>query len=107
MPSFSCELLYCLHTLWLDQAELRKLNSFQAKSKKEASKIPHSCISRVANESVLKQCDCRRLSYTLTQRQLVLLGCIAHLPDDSIYCFGHICHFKRAVKPVELFGGKG
>ena len=43
------QLLYCLHTAWLNKAELRKLDGFHARCQRKILGIPHPCISRVLN----------------------------------------------------------
>ena len=78
------KLLYCLHTLYLNKAELTELDAFQAKCLRQISGIPHSMISRVSNFSVLEQCGRKKLSTTMLQRQLMFMARIAQLPDDDV-----------------------
>ena len=76
-------LMYCLHTLWLNKAELRKLDAFQARCLRKVAGIAHSFISRVSNDAVLAHCSCQKLSSQLACQQLVFLGKVARMPDDS------------------------
>ena len=43
------QLLYCLHTGWLNKAKLRKLDGFHARCLRKILSIPHPFISRVSN----------------------------------------------------------
>ena len=67
-------LLYCLHTAWLNKAELRRLNAFQAKCFRKILNIPHSFVSRISNKIVLEQSGRQEISSILTYRQVVLFG---------------------------------
>ena len=74
------KLLYCLHTAWLNKAELRRLNTFQAKCFKKILNIPHSFVSRISN----KQSGRQEISSILPYRQLVFFGRIAALPSTDV-----------------------
>ena len=78
------KLLYCLHTAWLNKAELRRLNAFQAKCFRKILNIPHSFVSRISNKIVLEQSGRQEISSILTYRQLVLFGKIAALPSTDV-----------------------
>ena len=78
------KLLYCLHTMWLNKAELRKIDGFQAKCLRSILHIPRPYISRLSNAAVLQRNHCRRLSAILKFRQLCLFQSIAVLPDDDV-----------------------
>ena len=75
-------LLYSLHTSWLRQHELSRLNAFQARCLRRIPGIKHSYISRVTNATVLQRAGRGKLSDLLLQRQLVLFGEIARKADD-------------------------
>ena len=77
------KLMYCMHTVWLNKAELLKLDAFQARCLRKLAGIPHPYISRISNQVVLNTCGSTPLSSTLTYRQLLLMGKIATMPDDS------------------------
>ena len=49
------KLLCCLHTMWLNKAELRKIDGFQAKCLRSILHIPPPYISRVSNATVLQE----------------------------------------------------
>jgi len=90
------KLLYCMHTTWLQKAELAKLDAFQAKCLRKIMGIQHSFYSRVSNEAVLEEAGAHRISTLLLKRQLVLLGQIArkHSPDpvrDAVFEPGSYC----------------
>ena len=77
------KLLYCLHTMWLNKAELRKIDGFQEKCLRSILHIPPPYISRVSNATVLQRSHCKPLSAILKFRQLCLFQSIAVLPDDD------------------------
>ena len=78
------KLLYCLHTMWLNKAELRKIDGFQAKCLRSILHIPPPYISRLSNVTVLQRSHCKRLSAILKFRQLYLFQSVAVLPDDDV-----------------------
>ena len=78
------KLLYCLHTAWLNKAELRRLNAFQAKCFRKILNIPRSFVSRISNKIVLEQSGRQEISSILTYRQLVFFGKIAALPSTDV-----------------------
>ena len=77
-------LLYCLHTMWLNKAELRKIDGLQAKCLRSILHIQSPYISRLSNATVLQKSHCKRLSAILKFRQLCLFQSIAVLPDDDV-----------------------
>ena len=78
------KLLYCLHTAWLNKAELRRLNAFQSKCFRKILNIPHSYVSRISNKTVLERSGRQEISNIFTYRQLVLVGKIAALPFTDV-----------------------
>ena len=46
------QLLYCLHTVWLNKAALRKLDGFQARCLRKIPGVPHAYVSRISNLEV-------------------------------------------------------
>ena len=62
------KLLYCLHTAWLNEAELRRLNVFQSKCFRKILNIPHSYVSRISNKTVLERSGRQEISNILTYR---------------------------------------
>jgi len=78
------KLLYCLHTAWLNAADLRKLDAFQAQCLRNIAGIPHSYISRVSNKSVLETCKHPKMSSKLHYRQMILMHKVAQLPDEDV-----------------------
>ena len=78
------KLLYNLETAWLNKNALRKLDGFYAKCLRQILKISPSFISRVSNHYVLQQFNVPPLSKTLLQRQLLLFGRIARMPNESV-----------------------
>ena len=77
------QLLYCLHTAWLNKAELRKLDGFHARCLRKILGIPHPFISRVSDCDVYKRGKCRPYSKTLTCRQLMLFHKVMTLPPTD------------------------
>ena len=78
------KLLYCLHTAWLNVADVRKLDAFQAQCLRDIAGIPHSYIGRVSNKIVLETCRQQKLSTKLVHRQLILFHNVAQLPNDDV-----------------------
>jgi hypothetical protein len=97
------KLLYCLHTTWLNVAERRKLDAFQAKCLRSIVGIPHSYISRVSNNTVLEKAGCRKLSSALLKRQLFYMTSIARKPDDDVL---RECLFQPSSFQLKQFPGK-
>ena len=81
VPSKSLD---CLHTAWLNTAELRRLNAFQAKCFTKIFNSPHSFVSGNSNKIVLEQSGRQEISSMLTYRRLVLLGKIAALLSTDV-----------------------
>jgi hypothetical protein len=78
------KLLYCLHTLWLNASEVRRINSFYVRCLRKVLRIPPSFISRVSNQIVLDTAGRQNLSDVLQKRQMTLMAKLAKLPHDSI-----------------------
>ena len=78
------KLLYSLESAWLNKALLHKLDGFFARCLRQILKISHSYISRVSNKYVLQQFQAPALSSILLQRQLLLFGEIARLPNEDV-----------------------
>ena len=76
------KLLYGLHTTWLHQVEVKRLDGFQASCLRKILRISHSYISRVRNEQVLAIAGCIKLSVKLLKRQLYLFAHVAKKLDD-------------------------
>ena len=64
------KMLYCLHTAWLNKAELRSFNAFLAKCFRKIFNIPHSFVSRTSNKIVLERSGRQEISSILTYRQI-------------------------------------
>ena len=73
--------LYCLHAAYLNQQELARLDAFHVKCLRKITRIPHSYISRISNNTVLERASSTKLSRTLLRRQLELLAHVARKPD--------------------------
>ena len=59
------KLLYCLHTMWLNKAELRKIDKFQGKCHRSILHTPPPYITRISNATVLQGSLCTLLSAIL------------------------------------------
>ena len=77
-------LLYGLHTLWLKESELKRLDGMYCKGLRKILKIPAAYFSRISNETVLQQAGQPRARALLLEQQLLLYGEIVRLPDESI-----------------------
>ena len=78
------KLTYCLEILWLNKAELNKLDAFQAYCLRKIAGIRHSYVSRVSNKTVRETLECKPLSHRLLEQQLLFIGRIASSKQDSI-----------------------
>ena len=78
------KLLYCLHTMWPNKAELRKIDGFQAKCLHSILRIPLPYTGRILNATVLQRSRCKQLSTILIFRQLFLFESIGMLPDEDV-----------------------
>ena len=78
------KLLYNLHSLCLNIAEIRRLDAFHIRCLRRILKIPHSYISRVSNSTVLEKANVKTASGMLLERQLTWMGGLARQPDDNV-----------------------
>jgi len=78
------KILYSLDSLWLLQAERRRLDAFHFRCLRKLLRIPCSYISRVPNMEVLRQSGLPPLSKLLERRQAQLYRRITDLPADSL-----------------------
>ena len=76
------KLLYSLESTWLSAKIRKKLDGFWCSCLRQILGISHSFISRVSNNHILNHFDTVPLSSMLLERQLILYGKIARLPDD-------------------------
>ncbi len=77
------KLLYGLESVWLLQADIKRLNSFHVQCVRQVLKIPHSYISRISNQEVLDRGKQSSLSSVLLRRQIKYDNKIAQLPQTS------------------------
>ena len=89
-PRVLSKLLFCLHTAWLNKAELKRLNFFKQNVSKNISPSRHPFVSRISNKIVLEQSGRQEISSILTYRQVVLVGKIAAPPSADV---GRQCEF--------------
>jgi hypothetical protein len=68
------KLVYCLHALWLNAREVRRLNSSWGRCLRKVLHIPQYLTSRVPNQVVLETTGWWNLSDILQQRQIILLA---------------------------------
>ncbi|CAE8634683.1 unnamed protein product [Polarella glacialis] len=76
--------MYSLHAAWLNTAECRRLDAFQAKCLRKIIKVQPSYWSRVSNAEILNRTGCQKLSASLLERQLLLMGDLARKPDADV-----------------------
>ena len=91
--------MHRLHTAWLHQTELRKLDALQASCLRQILHVPHFFISHITNTEVWRRACCAKLSAILQYRQLLLLGNIACLPHDDVQ---RRCVFQSASFELKL-----
>ena len=78
-------LLYGLSSAWLNVAEIRRLNGFQARCLRKIVGIKPSFISRVSNLTVLQKTGQRQLGEELLKQQMLLYGRVSRsCPGDLL-----------------------
>ena len=83
-------LFFCLNTMWLKKADLRKIDGVHAKCLRSIFRSPFPYISHISGATVLQRRHCKRLSAISKFRQPCLFQSIAVLPDDDVLSHGHI-----------------
>ena len=78
------KLLYSLESLWLLQAERRRLDAFHYRCLRRSLGIPSAYISRVPNADVLQKADVAVLSDMLMKCQVKAYRKICLMPNDSL-----------------------
>ena len=68
------KLQYCLSTVWLVTAQMRRIDGFYARCLRRILRIPASFVSRVSNKSVFRQAGVAAMSQQVLMRQLLLMG---------------------------------
>ena len=84
---YSCipsKLRHSLNSLWLLQADRRRLDAFHCKCLRRVLRIPHSYVSHVTNRYVLNKAASSLLSEDLIRRQQRLYTKIAQQPPESL-----------------------
>lgn len=78
------KLLYCLDSLWLNTAEVHKLEAFHHRCLRRIAGIKPSFISRVTNAAVRDMLQTNTLHQTLLKRQLCYMSSIATKPPGNV-----------------------
>jgi len=78
------KLQYGLSTIWLVQAQRRRLDGFYVRCLRKVLGIPAAFYSRVSNKIVLERAGVLPLTEQILKRQLVILGKVARSPADSL-----------------------
>ena len=84
MSCVTSKILYSLDSLWLLQADRRRLDAFHFRCLRKLLRIPCSYVSRIPNMEVLRQSGLPPLSKLLERRQVQLYRRITDLPADSL-----------------------
>ena len=77
-------LLYGLSSAWLNKADVRRLNGFQARCLRKILRIAPSYYSRISNHTVLERAGQEQLGTQLRRQQLILYGRIARANDEDV-----------------------
>ena len=77
------KLLYNLESVWLLQADKRRLDGFHARCLRQILSIPSAYVSRISNKEVLEKANQLPLSSILLDRQKAFYVKTAALPGDS------------------------
>ena len=101
-----CKLTYNLHSVWLTQPEIQKLNAFHMRCLRRILKIAPSFYSRISNQTVLTQARSRRISSVLLERQLKFFGTLARRRDDDVMKQSVLDVTASVLKPKTATGIK-
>ena len=77
------KVMYSLNSAWLNKAERRRLDGFQARCLRRILHIPHAYFSRVSNEQVLSQSGQQPYTAQLLRSQLLWFGKICRATDSN------------------------
>ena len=78
------KLLYCLDTLWLNTAEVHKLDAFHHRCLRRIAGVKPSYISRVSNAAIRNILQATTLHQTLLARQLGYMSTLATKPAGHV-----------------------
>ena len=78
------KLLYGLSSAWLNAADSRRLDGFQARCLRKIARIKPSYISRVSNKAVLQKTKQQPYHVQLLRQQLYLFGKVASSANDDV-----------------------
>ena len=78
------KLLYGVQTIWLNKGDRRRLDAFHCMCLRRCCGIPHSYISRIGNEEVLRVASDIPLSNRILGQQLLLFARYAGMPVDTL-----------------------
>ena len=85
------KLAYGLASAWLNTAQRRRVDGFQARCLRRIWGVPPSYISRISNKTVLDRASQRPLTRLLEKEQLLLYGRAARAAEDSIMRSSTFC----------------
>ena len=77
-------LLYGLSSAWLNKADVRRLNGFQARCLRKILRVAPSYYSRISNRTVLERAQQEQLSEALLKQQLMLFGRVARAESNDV-----------------------
>ena len=93
-------LLYGLQVLWLNEAELKRLDAFYIKCLRKILDIFHFFISRVSNIEVLIKAERKPIRYLLLERQMRYYEYLVKLPDND--SLRNLMLIMKDVRPVSF-----
>jgi len=91
-------LLYGLSSAWLNAAERRRLDGFQARCLRKILRIPPPFLSRVSNRTVLQRSEQSPYATQLLRQQLLLFGKVARADDTDV--LRKASFFAGSLRPV-------
>ena len=78
------KLMYALETLYLNAAEIRKLDAFHHRCLRRIAGVKPSFYSHVSNQSVRDSLQAEPLKQVLLKRQLLYFGYLAAKPSNNV-----------------------
>ena len=100
------KVLYSLESLWLLQADLRRIDAFHCKCLRKVLRIPTSYVSGVPNSEVLRLAGQTFLSSILAQKQVTQYKRIMQMPAES-FVKRLVCNSQGAPIQWNIRRGRG
>ena len=99
--------MYSLETVWLNTAELNKLDAFHHKCLRRIAGVKASFYSRVSNQTVRDMLGAKPLRHTILKQQLLYIGEIAGRRSGAVTRDAVFSPNSIHLKPLNVKRRKG